>query len=1042
MILLSHPSVAKSQQLSLFDMPVHVGGSVDKNGVVRKPHMSMRKKKVTAPAHVSAGESKLDSFIAKHGGPAHLKSEMDKMTPEQRAKLLDAMAHVGDVGHAEVAKKIGMHVPDAPAAITNTPDPEKTLTPDENPLETGAGGDNLIEHVTRKGRTLRGVVRTDLTLDQAKAIDEYTFKKDGGYFIREKHLATAEKLQAAKDAGVITEDQYAAASAANASGGPGAAMEALQGVESVAEDGPKEGERNAEGLVFRDGRWHQDAAEQAAQVEPPPLVDHTVELAEDREDLADELASDPHSDKAKGMIRSVVAREQALAEPDFASLDGEDDDPNSPNYRFRDTGYVAGSRKELAASRIRSAAKSGMMVRATDIDWEEIEQNPREAQELIKKSNLFGVVDWDKLRDGGMEPGAGFLVDRVYASIAAEPPESSPQHRKDYALGIESIRERMETCKTPQQVTDMLAEVKDEMLGVMLSARDAVEVQAAKAEYERLQGIADAAKEESDALYKVWNNVESQLNGLEFDQEKRTRRKWKPDPEIDARIAEIKPKVEVAKKAWSAYRDAHPELKSEKREYGAGFRYDNDLEFEAYKAYRHMAGMMEMAKMRNLLNNPMTRAWSSLGSRFTGVLNWRSMRGSDAFAGHVTSAKNGKVPDWSWAEKEQVSRPKPSKRDVSFQLKVAENFERVGGAAIKVDSTAAFKSMFNLRDIQSGNWVLNDPNSAAFHVQKSAEAFADLSDLMGIPYAEMAMNGRLAMAFGARGQGNAGFGGAARAHYESVHRVINLTKLGGGGALAHEFFHAIDNLIKEAEGAGAAGKDDFVTERPDMLPAGELRDAVIGLRQAMLTGDKRLAERIKYTERDYRTAKYNIDKPYNPVTKAINAASDASAAVLAVDAYYESRYGDTSNMPKRIAKQYADWRRMAVAYHHGDSDGGDVSVATGPERSSFAFEAAKLDGGADGKYWSQGREMAARAFQSWVEDRLAGDGRKNDYLSVYADNKYHVDPLFGPQFPYPEGEERTRINIAFDHLVGILAKRGTLGKAVAMFMQLVLADPE
>lgn len=46
----------------------------------------------------------------------------------------------------------------------------------------------IIEHTTGKGKVLRGIVRQDLTYAEAKAIDEYTFKKDGGWFIREKHL--------------------------------------------------------------------------------------------------------------------------------------------------------------------------------------------------------------------------------------------------------------------------------------------------------------------------------------------------------------------------------------------------------------------------------------------------------------------------------------------------------------------------------------------------------------------------------------------------------------------------------------------------------------------------------------------------------------------------------------------------------------------------------------------------------------------------------------------------------------------------------------
>ena len=48
----------------------------------------------------------------------------------------------------------------------------------------------IVEHVTGKGKTLRGIVRTDLSYADAKAIDPYTFKSGNGYFIREKHLIT------------------------------------------------------------------------------------------------------------------------------------------------------------------------------------------------------------------------------------------------------------------------------------------------------------------------------------------------------------------------------------------------------------------------------------------------------------------------------------------------------------------------------------------------------------------------------------------------------------------------------------------------------------------------------------------------------------------------------------------------------------------------------------------------------------------------------------------------------------------------------------
>lgn len=50
---------------------------------------------------------------------------------------------------------------------------------DGNPL--------LVEYTTRKGKVLKGII-VDLPKSEAKKIDEYTFAKDGGFFIREQYL--------------------------------------------------------------------------------------------------------------------------------------------------------------------------------------------------------------------------------------------------------------------------------------------------------------------------------------------------------------------------------------------------------------------------------------------------------------------------------------------------------------------------------------------------------------------------------------------------------------------------------------------------------------------------------------------------------------------------------------------------------------------------------------------------------------------------------------------------------------------------------------
>jgi hypothetical protein len=87
--------------------------------------------------------------------------------------LFDRLEHVDLAERAEKPE---------PAAAP----PKRAETPASTVPPVAAEG--LVEHTTAKGKVIRGVIRTDLTYAQAKAIDKFTFKKDGGFFIREKHL--------------------------------------------------------------------------------------------------------------------------------------------------------------------------------------------------------------------------------------------------------------------------------------------------------------------------------------------------------------------------------------------------------------------------------------------------------------------------------------------------------------------------------------------------------------------------------------------------------------------------------------------------------------------------------------------------------------------------------------------------------------------------------------------------------------------------------------------------------------------------------------
>ena len=202
--------LAKAEQLGLFDMPVHVAASVDKHGHFRAAHIARRKVRANDPtepvphsadpdtAKKAKKAKKLTKFLAKHGGAARMAATLDEMTPEQRAKLIDAMAHLDGLTVGDVHDLLGMadHGLDKPTADAAKLAVDTVTMPQAE--ATASSAPDLVEYTTKKGKVLRGIVRKDIDGHQAKAIDPYTFRYQGGWFIREKHLAAAGEVSGAE----------------------------------------------------------------------------------------------------------------------------------------------------------------------------------------------------------------------------------------------------------------------------------------------------------------------------------------------------------------------------------------------------------------------------------------------------------------------------------------------------------------------------------------------------------------------------------------------------------------------------------------------------------------------------------------------------------------------------------------------------------------------------------------------------------------------------------------------------------------------------
>ncbi|EOP6739762.1 LPD5 domain-containing protein, partial [Escherichia coli] len=273
----------------------------------------------------------------------------------------------------------------------------------------------------------------------------------------------------------------------------------------------------------------------------------------------------------------------------------------------------------------------------------------------------------------------------------------------------------------------------------------------------------------------------------------------------------------------------------------------------------------------------------------------------------------------------------------------ATNRDRTGPERRKGDvSPEQFSDAFGFRGVQFGNYVEGPRRQA--DLNRAYDSLHDLADVLNVPTKALSLNGRLGLAFGARGKGK------AAAHYEPGEVAINLTKGNGPGALAHEWFHSLDNYF----GRYDVSNDGKITSGGDFMTE---------------------AQRVR---RIFKDGRY-VDAEY-PVRQEVY---DAFKGVIQAI--------KNSDMPRR---------------------------------------SALLDEVRSKPYWSTDVEMAARAFERYVQDKARMAGVENDYLvNIRKAPEHNTDNTYA----YPTNAELDGgIREAFDHLCGTLKTRET-DKGVAFY---------
>jgi len=407
-----------------------------------------------------------------------------------------------------------------------------------------------------------------------------------------------------------------------------------------------------------------------------------------------------------------------------------------------------------------------------------------------------------------------------------------------------------------------------------------------------------------------------------------------------------------------------------------------------------------------------------------------------------------------------------------------------------------FMDTFGFRGVEFGNW--NNQEERQQVMNHAYDALFDLAEIINVDPLALSLNGDLALAFGARGQGLSG----AKAHYEPSHSVINLTKMSGAGSLAHEWFHGLDHYFARIDGSASSekildssGNKVFKGNKgAGMASHGflynskareELRKSYKHLITTMFKKAETYVEDTKRAENFVRSARdelklrisdvrsnleRQLDTRYykrknKPATEEQLSRFDVLTDQLINGESVElelrqnensrARYGSyrqSNDVLDEMEGIYKAVRGRAgfkadkkgafdrIQSHVGhyqnriktlkDADTGAEKIKNVP--TDFYMQARSADQARTSDYWSSEHEMAARAFAAYVEDRLAANDAKNDFLAYHAHGAVIV-PVYPDGFfrPYPEGKERVAVNKAFDKLFTTIENKKT-DKGIAL----------
>lgn len=408
-----------------------------------------------------------------------------------------------------------------------------------------------------------------------------------------------------------------------------------------------------------------------------------------------------------------------------------------------------------------------------------------------------------------------------------------------------------------------------------------------------------------------------------------------------------------------------------------------------------------------------------------------SVLGNNYTSDQAKEAVN-KIADARWElENKMTKDTEKKKRKTRFVPKQLKHVVRDGPCYGIDENNHAIGDMylntFGFAGGEFGNWM--NENDRQFSLDYGYNALMDLADALNIKSTDISFDGELSIAFGARGHS------AALAHYEPLRQVINLTKMKGAGTLAHEWGHALDNILSKKlsdsnfDSYLTNGNGKALSSVKELMNTIKYCDVSDSYRKErwQLKLDKRKDDFISVIDSVLNdNGKQFLDEHNNEVNDFLQ---DKSMNFDKISAIYDSLGNEFKKLHGyEIRENYFElFVDSFIAYYNiYNMDYKDMALSL--DRTEF-FKNSELCDCYYSKesmgYWSSDKEMFARAFSCYVEDKLAERSCRSDYLCGLSDSAVfmHNGEL---KKAFPDGDERKAINKCFDKVFDQLKELGLL----------------